>query len=107
MYNHVTLREIRSTFLREHCPLCSGKVYRYHLQGRTPHDDNNGSELIISQIHDRCSVCQAVHRRTTAVPWPLSSLEEIFQAWEAGRLSRAQFDFRVTAQLRRAHGRWA
>lgn len=99
------LFEQRTTFMRRYCNVCSGKIYRCYLEGRTPADDN-GNELVLSQVHDRCSDCPAILQQTATVAHPLTAIEGLFALWETGGLAESEFDQELARLLHKSDA-WA
>jgi hypothetical protein len=101
--HHPNLKEVDIIFLRRHCERkgCAGKIFRCYLEGETAADDN-GNQILYSQIYDRCDTCNAITVKGEPVPWQMLTLIEVlFFHWDQGVLTEDEFDKKVNALLQR------
>ena len=86
------LLEVKRTCLYQQCPVCSGKIFRYLLEG-TYQSEEYGTTLGL-KIWDRCEECREVFRETDIALDTYKLNEKIcllFTSWEQRILTDEDF----------------
>lgn len=98
----------KMAFLREYCCAlnCGGRMYRHLIADRLDTGDDGGSAVLRFEMFDQCDRCRRVRYHVKDVHRPATALEEVFDKFNQGQMTRAEFDKAVAATLQSAGADW-
>lgn len=96
-----------SIFLQEYCQEtgCGGQIHR-QIERTNLDQDDNGGQLCCAQIFDRCADCGTIRRQSPRANFPCLGLDDLFEQWGKGQLSRPEFDSAVVQALAKGGTYW-